>query len=173
MKKDKARRKFVVMFVAEDRVNCTTTDENISDYLRDHDLYVTTHTGHKTRIGGNHPKDPTKKKVYNTTIIEVDMLAAYARQIIRICNQLGWDRTTDSLATEAQLARVKQFFGLAALRKKNKLFPPDDLDKLDHGEIGRLRSDLEAALVRDGLWDIETKAETAKATKLKRLKEGK
>jgi len=169
---EKVSRKFDVMPFGKGRINCTTLDSRISDYLKDHDLYVTTPKGNLTRLGGNHPTDPTKKKKYNTTIITIDMLPAYTRHILRIGDQLGWDRTMDSLATEAQLARVKQFFGLVALRKKNKLFPPDDLDKLDNGEIGRLRSDLEATLVKEGMWDKDNKVETEKAKTLRKKKKG-
>jgi len=165
----KVHRGCKISFLSIDRVMIETTDDTISDYLKDNEVYVETEFGNKTRMGqAGYNKKGRKNPKHDQTIVSVSRIPNFWRQLIRVIDQLNGDRTTDSLATEAQLARVKQFFTILNYRPSNTLLPPVEIDQYTHGEIGRLRSDLEAILVKEGLWDLETKTETVKAKELKK-----
>jgi len=143
---NKVHRKFEVHYISTKRVLCKTTCDAVSEYLKENKVYVTSNTGYNVRLG-------SASKKFDSTIVDLESVPKYARQLWRVCDQLRGERHIDSLATEQQLARVKEFYKLLAKRKDNKLVPPNDLDTYTHGEIGRLKADLEAILVKEGMWD--------------------
>ena len=109
------------------------------------------------------------KNRYNETLFPTSRVSAFSRQLRRVADQLEGNRTIDSLATEAQLNRVKQFYTILAKRVDNVLYEPAEIDMYTHGEIGRLRSDLEKVLIGEGLWDPEKKEEIKKVKKVKEV----
>lgn len=159
-----------VAFMEKGRI-IVTTCETVADYLADHEVYVETSKGNNTRMGqAGFNKKKRKTPKYDETIIGLERFPPFVRQYLRIKDQLQGNRTIDSLATEAQLNRVKQFYEILGRRVDNVMYEPVELDQFTHGEIGRLRSDLEAVLVKEGLWDTENKVETEKAKQIKKRK---
>lgn len=159
-----------VAFMEKVRVMVTNCNL-VADYLAQHEVYVETSKGHKTRMGlSGFNKSSRKHPKYDMTIVELERFPAYVRQYLRIKDQIEGKRSVDSLATEAQLSRVKQFYEILNRRVDNVMYEPVELDQFTHGEIGRLRSDLESILIKEGLWDIENKVETEKAKMLKKGK---
>ena len=140
-----------------DRVMLKLEKEPMTKFLEEHEVYVPTSHGHLTRMR-------------DETVIESIQFPEWARQLRRSADQIEGKRTISSLATEAQITRVKEFYGILAKREDNTLFDPGNLSSFTHGEIGQLYSDLEAVLVAKGLWDVEAKKPTEKAKQLKKKK---
>jgi hypothetical protein len=176
VKKEKKKKRTVALTTitiacigtTANRVRIKTKAPEVAGYLEQHEVYIESTKGNKTRMGihGFNAKK-RKDKQFDETIIERDRVPAFIRQLRRVADQIEGHRTLDSLATEMQLKRVKQFYEILSRRKDNTLFEPIEIDMFTHGEIGRLRSDLESVLVGEGLWDPINKVETEKATKLK------
>jgi len=157
-----------ISFITKERILVTVCDL-VAAYLEEHEVFVETKSGNAVRMGlaGFNKKDRKTKK-FDKTIIPLERIPAFARQYLRIRDQIRGERTLKSLATEAQLLRVRQFYEILDRRTDNTMVAPAEIDQFSHGEIGRLRSDLEAILVKEGLWDPEKKEETEKAAKLKK-----
>ena len=159
-----------VAFLGNGRIKVETCNE-VASYVAEHAVYVETELGNKTRMGqAGFNKKGRKDPKFDETIISLERFPAFARQYLRVKDQLKGGRTVDSLATEAQLARVRQFYKILSKRVDNVMLEPVELDQFTHGEIGRLRSDLEAVLVKEGLWDSENKVETEKSKQLRKRK---
>jgi len=144
------------------------TDERLSDYLAANEVYIASSDKEEaTRLGAQSAKRNGK---YIETIISAEMFYPFALQLRRVTDQVEGKRSRHSIASEAQIKRVKQFYEILQRLPDCPLYCPPEVTEYSHGEIGQLYSILETVLIAKDLWDPEAKVETEKAKGLKSKK---
>jgi hypothetical protein len=111
--------------------------------------YVVSSKGRRVRVRHYIP--------YSSRVIEKVIF-----EVVRAADEIRGGRTKNSLATWKQLERLREYEAVLGKRVDNMFKLPAALEALTEGQAGRLHQDMEAALVREGMWDSELKCEIPK-----------
>lgn len=128
----------------------------VRQFFRENYRYViSSETGDRIPVCGSE-----KGKPYASNLLE-----KVAIEVLRAVDEMNGNRTRDSLASWAQLERLRQFEEILKKRVDNKFVLPPEYWRLTIGEAGRLHGDMEEVLVGEGMWDRKQKVEMVKTKK--------
>lgn len=143
-----------------DRVVVKVLHPKMRQFLLDNERYVVSKANNLIQVVG-----AKKGKPYDG-----ELLPEITRCLLRCTHEIEGNRSKESLATEAQLVRARQFAGILAKRLDNSILLPDNPDKFTHGQIGRWLSDARNILIAEGRWDDVNKREVTKESRSSKSK---